>query len=388
MVAFESDRRRLTRNGLVWASIACAVCLAGLVWIGESSPEVVAGIRAMEPEAGETLEQPALRSEPPAESSTDRKLSREVLSPIRGESERAPSVEVERALPLSEVDELPSFWPSERRRVWKAERAIVATLSTDELIEDLKDDKERYNAIMATAELGERIESIDGRWKTRRLLEFALDSTDRQQRWLALGLLQSFSLLPQIGGAAYHPPERMLDVCEESFSKWSPGYRQDMIPYDLSSEKTIAFAVQFLDRLEGRVEELLAKTKRKETKLLCAYLLARGKRIRHFPIIAPILIEHLEDNRIPNDALLAMEGLFSLGTGSIAWLESSRAGDDPQAAACARLLKLELGGPAKTEAEREQRGQLTNLTHKCENPLREWSYVTSEDYLVGFTNGL
>ena len=82
-----------------------------------------------------------------------------------------------------------------------------------------------------------------------------------------------------------------------------------------------------------------------------------------------------------------MEGLFALGPGSIAWLESSRLSDDSQALACAQLLKLELNAPARTEAEREVRNRLTKLTHKCENPLRDWSYVTNDRYLVGFTNG-
>ncbi len=281
----------------------------------------------------------------------------------------------------------PSFWSPGRIKYWAKYREEASSLSTPELIENLRDDNKRYNACTATAELADRIRDEAQRFTTRNQLELALDSTDRQQRFLALGLLQSFSLVPESDGVPYYPPDRMLDVCVESTCSWNSEPSFDRVPHDISNEKTVAFLLAFFHRLEPRLVALFERTRVNSRRFLCAYVLTLANSAHHLPLTAPVLIPHLADNYESNDALMAMTALYAAGPMAIAYLPTGR-NLDPQMSACINLLTAELRGAAATPEEREERDRMTSLTIEFDNPLGSWSFVPKSGYLEGFTNGL
>jgi len=408
---------RSKRVGIPAACAAVAIGLLGLVWIEGTPAEVAAQERgepregqeqssiAVDMQAVEPISSPsAARERRPLEDraplppqnrlAVRERRALEVRAPLPSQN---PLAAIEPRAPDRADDRYPGFWSRERRGNWDRLRAAIVGDSSEDLIASLEHDRVWWNACVAAAELGDRILYESDRTHTRALLEKALDSKDEQQRFLALGLLQAFALVPTPGGHPYYPTERMLEVFFESITpkgysrySWRPGYRYSMefIPYEPSSEKTVAFALQFIDRIELRLVDLLEKTRHEELRIFCAYVLARTQNGQPPSIIAPVLVEHLRDNSISNDALMAMEGLYALGPGSIAWLEAAQLDDDPQAKACAELLTLELYGPARNSAERERRDQLTDLTSKCYNPVLDWSYLTRDDFLLGYTSGL
>src|SRR5690606_21248697 len=178
-------------------------------------------------------------------------------------------------------------------------------------------------------------------------------SDDLQQRLL------SASVLRQMPG--YEPSARMLDVIVEGFAtgarRWDDGAHT---PVALRRR-----GVQYLAGLGERAAPAMERGMRSDDgsiRFACAVAAGFGRCESLIDMAAPILIEHLADNDIGGDAALAAPALYQFGEAARPWLGAYTDSTDPQQRSAARLILLELDGPATTPAERARRRALNTFT--------------------------
>jgi hypothetical protein len=238
---------------------------------------------------------------------------------------------------------------SDRNAAWLAQS----------LITDLHEDTIRYNAIRAISllrSLGDP--AIPA-------LERALHSTDTQQRQMAASALRQIT--------TYTPTPRMLWVTVE-------GLRDDDLPLKRDKDHrwnyTFVFnaarGTPYLANHALAAESALAEGLRsddRQQRYLSAIATGFGACKPLIPLAAPILIEHLADNKYAGDAKWAMPALVHLGTEVRPYIEPLLASQDKQQRQLAELILLELQGPPTTEAQRAHRRKLNTVTHLVEDPM-------------------
>jgi hypothetical protein len=253
----------------------------------------------------------------------------------------------------------------------------AAPRTADELINDLRADDIRWNAIEAMNALGRLREPPLAE------LERALDSEDWQQRQLAAALrwryiepwdwLWQDDSLPawrlESTGTVTH---RLLEVTVE-------GLRSDALPYDREQQKytpvsNAADGYRVLVKNAEAARDLLEaglKSDDYQQKLLCALALGTGGVSASVEKAAPILIPHLRDNDIPEDAKFAIYALYRFGESGIPLLEAALPDADVQQAQAIRLLLLNLRQPPRNQAELEQRRHMHSITSVVFDPTIE-----------------
>lgn len=226
------------------------------------------------------------------------------------------------------------------------------TRSTIDLVNDLRDDSIRWNADNAMTALHERgLEAVP-------FLELALASSDWQQRQLAAQIL--------IGIEAYVPSDRQLQVCIE-------GLQQDLLPwgepFDLGNMFVFnaSAGAKWLYRHADRARPYLLLalfSEDEQQKFLSACVLGWNGEIESRNLIAAVLIPHLRNNKIDQDAVMASSALYRMGQGVIPNLRGALATADDQSRMILEDLLRDLGDPPQSEAEmaararpREQRGE-------------------------------
>ena len=249
-----------------------------------------------------------------------------------------------------------------RDRVWNGKiSGRDAAWLARKLTADLRDDDRRFNAYWAMRLLPYLgLDAVTA-------LERALSSDDYQQRQMAASVLR--------GVAGHNPTDQLLRVTVE-------GLRDDQLPFDPRANGDTRFNYVF-NASEGTrylaatghiaapflVEGLTSQDA--QQRFLCALASGFGKCDELLPMAAPILIEHLADNRFIGDATWAAPALFHFGPAVIPYLERFRDSRDEQQRDLVQLILLELAGPATTEAERHRRRALNTVTMRHANPIEQ-----------------
>lgn len=206
-------------------------------------------------------------------------------------------------------------------------------------INDLRNDEIPWNADSAIAHLT-RI----GLPAVPRL-NAALDSSDYQQRQLSAHILRQ--ILDNTAFTGFVPCDRLLEVTTE-------GLRSDTLPFDPGDDSRPSHGLYVNNGREGmgflahfplRARPYLLQTMRSgdpQSRFLAALIAAQAAPPILFPEAAPILISHLKDNAISEDAKFAASALKSAGPLAIPYLQSAARSTDDQQRNTALLVLLDL----------------------------------------------
>lgn len=247
------------------------------------------------------------------------------------------------------------------------------------LVDDLRDDDVRHNATDAVRLL------LDLMYQEPDLVRTALlphvGSWDAQLRDLSSSLVMELDLLTDFdfAGGEATPPALLRRAVDHLVRP--PRFESRF--FGLASRRSrVLFAAHHAERIEAELLELIRaaedQPRRREGQgFLPAFVLAVGGRRSLAPELAPILVHHLADNQLVEDALMSMEALVALGHGVIPSLLEARASSDPQQAACAELVLLELELPADSPELQQQRAHLNRVTWKCAAPSHSWRFRSS-----------
>jgi hypothetical protein len=280
--------------------------------------------------------------------------------------------------------EPPSPRPPWRRSIHRPlsreeQRTWAETSSVYGLVDGLRDDDVKWNATAAAEELYRRMHDPLQFSEVVQELELALLSADGQQRGIATGLMQSLSRIRHPGVAPYVPSERLLDLTADALDYWDCWIGGSWIRGSLNDEKSVAFTIDHLERMEERLARKLVTVPVKQ-RFIHAYILARERREHLAYLAVPVLVDRLRDNWVRDDALMSMEALYRLGPAAIPWLRNAHAYADHQQQGCIDLLLWEYADPAVTREERARRRHLNRVTWKCDDPVQSWQYWIPTEY--------
>jgi len=218
-------------------------------------------------------------------------------------------------------------------------------------VEELRDDDVPGNAGAAMARLCQDPDAATP------VLRRALASPDRQQRHLAAALLRRLDAEPS------------ADLCAVSV---------EALAREVSDElcRTLAMpgatdATRYLARHAAAAHAALRfglGASDPQQRFLCAYLLAAGGDSLDLDRVSRELIEHLADNEIDGDALMASHGLYRLGARVRPILQSWLPHVDDQARSLLDLIDLDLRSPPRDQVELAARRLMQNVTTVYHDP--------------------
>lgn len=202
---------------------------------------------------------------------------------------------------------------------------------TDQLaawLEDLRSDDIAWNATDAASRLTHAIRRKSNRERLRPLAEPLLYSDDRQQRLLVTTLMLRLENRARSAGDG-HVPHPLV---EKRALEWlahpeSLGYDcRGLTPKSIHARTfCVNQGYAMHDRLAGKLQ-----SDDEEVRFYAALLLGAQGVQGYASSIAEILIPHLADNRIDEDALEAAYALKQLGPAALPWLPTA-AVDEQQA---------------------------------------------------------
>ncbi len=206
-------------------------------------------------------------------------------------------------------------------------------------IDDLRNDEIPWNADNAVAYLtGIGLPAVER-------LNAALDSSDYQQRQLSAHILRR--ILDNTAFSGFVPSDRLLAVTTE-------GLRSDTLPFDPGDETHPSHGLyvnngregmEFLARFPLRAQPHLRNAMRStdaQARFLAAIVAAQDDPPLLLAQAAPILVSHLKDNAISEDAKFAATALKSAGPLAIPYLQSAARSTDDQQRTTALLILLDL----------------------------------------------
>lgn len=237
-----------------------------------------------------------------------------------------------------------------------------------ELIEDLRDDDVRWNAIKAWYGIVELEEP------PVEALHAALDSDDWQQRQLAADLLWRFARDDRAGRRfAPYVTSRLIAVTieglrdDDSATSQVPGER-DLQLFNAANGFRVLAKHAELAR-EQLVEGLDGEDY--QQRFLCALALGTGGVGSESERVAAILVPHLADNDIPDDAKWSARALFMLGAEAIPHLEAAKeASDDAQQRDLLELILMNLKGAPDSIDDLLARQELNTITSVARDPTQ------------------
>ena len=203
-----------------------------------------------------------------------------------------------------------------------------ASLLASALAKDLISDEVCWNA--------ERAETLlQTLWPdSRSALEAALHTGDMQARILAARILRKLCA---------DPSDSLLSACIQDLrddSSSGIGW--------YTTRHNAAEASEYLVQWAPRAEPMLAEALHSldpQQRLLAAAVAGYARLTDLIPVAAPILIEHLRDNSIPNDAKVAAPALFHFGPEVLPYLREHDDSDDRQLRPIARAIVERLEYP-------------------------------------------
>ncbi len=225
----------------------------------------------------------------------------------------------------------------------------LAQVDAQTLVEHLRDDDRDWNASRAMDALGE----LPAPPITE--LHAALESEDWQQRQLAANLLWRFRHPPDwlwrgLPAWRYEPQG---EVTTRLIAVTIEGFRHDRLPYDRQCDRyTYAFnaaeGFRHLRRHAKQAEPQLAEglgSEDYQQKFLCALTLGFGGVSSQAEGVARVLLPHLRDNDIPEDAKWCTAALLHLGPDVAPFLRAAVPEADAQQAELIKLLLLDFEQP-------------------------------------------
>ena len=242
-----------------------------------------------------------------------------------------------------------------------------------ELLDDLRDDDERFNAQRSMRRLRGLLAVEDGRPRVAEALTAALDSADMQQRYFAATALMN----GHRDGRLSDPSERLVAValdmmCEGRLDGAPWGIRELRRCLEAPQDKAIRFLTVHADRARGRLLRLLDRTSDEEARFLAAYVLATQGRAEDTDRLAPALVNRLVDNDIDGDAVMAMNGLMALDHGRVDWWLQLVDRADEQFVRSKRLLLVALRNGGEVPREVLKRDNV--VTRRVLNPVQGWTF--------------
>jgi hypothetical protein len=250
----------------------------------------------------------------------------------------------------------------------------LAQIDGPSLVEQLRDDDRDWNAMRAMRALGE----FDA--PPLEELYAALDSGDWQLRQLAARVLWRF----------IHPPyweqqEPQGEVTQRLIEVSVEGLQGDRLPYDRQRDKyTYAFnaaeGFHNLRRHARQAEAQLAAgldSDDYQQRFLCALTLGFGGVSSQAKAVSRVLLPHLRDNDIPEDAKWCTAALYRLGKPVEPFLRAALENADAQQRKLIELLLLDLERPPQTAGEFESRRAYNDISSAVfdpavEPPLDDW----------------
>ncbi len=230
----------------------------------------------------------------------------------------------------------------------------------EQLVAALTSDNVRMNAERASWAL------LDTNNPPLRLLEKALDSHDYQQRQFAANILRYHS--------KKEPSLRLLEVTIE-------GLRDDNLPNDENPVRSTcnflfnaANGIRFLVRHIDIAKSLVMKgldSEDQQQRFLCAYALGMNEITNRLKETVSILVFHLRDNEIPEDACMACAALFRLGPVTAPLLRSEKELDAQQVESI-RLLLMDFESPPKTKHELAGRRSMQKISKLVYDPAIQY----------------
>ncbi|HWB19189.1 MAG TPA: hypothetical protein VG711_02730 [Phycisphaerales bacterium] len=194
----------------------------------------------------------------------------------------------------------------------------------ESLVNDLRDDDVWGNSARATPllmQLGDAANPI---------LERALLSEDYQQRQFAAEVLRARVL--------YQPSSAMIRACVE-------GLQDDHLG-NYNASEGVTYLIKHIDCAKDELRSNL-NSKDWQEQLLCAAILGCARQLDCVDEAMPILITHLSDNHIQNDAVVARTAVNGFGESARPYLERAIQSDDAQLRRNAKTLIKWLDDEAK-----------------------------------------
>jgi len=269
----------------------------------------------------------------------------------------------------------------------------IQHLSSEKLVEFLRADGIRGNAVAAMNELWNRRDSsadhlnghpvmgliVDELWTRNSgitaALETALDSPDWQQRQMAAEILR--------GVETFAPTDRLLEVTME-------GLRDDGLPFDEKGFGVFVFnafsGTRYLLKHPQAGTEILIKALESDDsqqRFLAAYVLGATGRGEAMQRIAEILMPHLQNDDVWGNACMAVYALYHLGPDVTPFLEPYRDSTDEQQRQAVQLVRMDLDTPPRTEEERLARRKFHTLSELHPDPCVEEGL---ERYVLSWNN--
>jgi hypothetical protein len=119
-----------------------------------------------------------------------------------------------------------------------------------------------------------------------------------------------------------------------------------------NAENGLSWLLAHSGAIEPELRDGLASADAQE-RLICAGIVCLGRIPELYPAAVPLLIEHLADNLITDDAKFAAAALYNCGEGAIPYLEPATESLEPQTRALSRhiLRNLTLPTPVASGIE-------------------------------------
>lgn len=243
-------------------------------------------------------------------------------------------------------------------------------------VSDLRDDGIAGNAIAALRRL---VRLPPGSIAE---LQQSLASPDPQLRHFAAGVLRARCQLHKD-----RVTEGLLRVSVEAL-------RSDLGPVSMAAFSTrigplLQGTTMFLAEHAAAAHDLLVPqlaSSNKQQRFLSAYLLAQSElreRTRwQANRIAHELVEHLVDNEVEGDAMMATNGLYQLGADALPVLSGSRRYLDEQGRKLVDLIRLDLEQPPRTKPDLYRRSSMVSISRIYHDPAVE--YDLSRSRVPGF----
>lgn len=250
----------------------------------------------------------------------------------------------------------------------------------DGLIGELRSDEAKWNAIRAA----EQIERLP----TPPLHELheALNSTDWQQRQMACQLLWGFLEPPEwivkhvlSGEAQLWRAEPRGTVTRRLLEVTFEGLRSDALPWDQESGRytgvfNAASGFRAMSRHAHEARELLERgleSDDEQQRLVCAMALGRGGVRESAEAAAEVLLPHLRDNDIEEDAKWCVWALYGFGDAVVPALKRALPGSDEQQRELILLLLLDIERPPMSRDDLERRKTLNRVAQSVFDPAIE-----------------
>jgi hypothetical protein len=265
---------------------------------------------------------------------------------------------------------------------------LVAVAEDAELIDWLRDDSIKWNAMEAGGEILARLEDPARHGPMRSRLEAAFEEAlsqgieaDRQFHEAVLGLMQAalrVSIVdPQI--PRIEPSQRLLQASIRPAAEyWGWNSEGIWIPGSVSSRRSLAMLTAYAPQVGPMLVEAMREQRRgSRAESNLAFLVAHAGGVAPVAEVAAILIAGLEDNHRSYDALMGIVGLWRIGPAAAGPVRLAlQSPKDLQQQRCLELLIAAWDWPAVTSLRSEAAARLyepaTRITWRVIDPLDDW----------------